>query len=89
MKLSTHQLKQIIAEELRIVLNESSYEAALKNWDHKFSKEPQSWDNEQLQYLKMLLDPAGPERFLGEMLEDPSMFASILNYLKKPMKWIY
>ena len=83
MKLSTHQLKQIIAEELRSLLHESSYEDALKDWDHKFSKEPQSWDNEQLQYLKMLLDPSGPEAFLGEMLLDPSMFASILNYLKK------
>lgn len=73
----------IIKEELQGILNENSYEDALRAWDHKFSKEPQSWDNEQLQYLKMLLDPAGPERFLGEMLEDPSMFASILNYLKK------
>jgi hypothetical protein len=83
MKLSTHQLKRIIMEELQIVLNESSYEAALKDWDHKFSKEPRSWDSDQLQYLKMVFDPSGLEVFLGLMVEEPSMFVSILNYLKE------
>tara|TARA_R110002096_G_scaffold74814_1_gene177093 strand:+ start:1591 stop:2244 length:654 start_codon:yes stop_codon:yes gene_type:complete len=82
MKLSTHQLKQIIKEELQRVLNENSYEAALRTWDRKLNIEPLSRQQEQQQYLDMLATE-GTDDFLFAVSGDPSMFASILRYLEK------
>jgi hypothetical protein len=82
MKLTTHQLKRIIMEELQIVLNESAYEDALRAWDRKLNMEPLSRQQEQQQYLDML-STEGPDDFLFTVSDDPSMFASILRYLEK------
>ena len=82
MKLSTHQLKQIIKEELQGVLNENAYEDALKSWYKKYSKEPQAWRRERQQYLDMLSKQGATENFFGLIMDDPSMFASILRYLE-------
>ena len=82
MKLSTHQLKRIIMEELQGILNENLYEDALRAWDRKLNMEPQSRQQEQQQYLDMLATE-GTDDFLFTVSDDPSMFASILRYLEK------
>ena len=81
MKLTTHQLKQIIKEEIRSVLNENTYEDALNAWNEKYSKEPRAWRRERQQYLDML-DEGATEEFFGLIMDDPSIFASILKYLE-------
>jgi len=82
MKLTIKQIKQIIKEELQGVLNENAYEDALKSWYKKYSKEPQAWRRERQQYLDMLSKQGATEEFFGLIMDDPSIFASILKYLE-------
>ena len=82
MKLTAHQLKQIIKEELQGVLNENAYEDALKSWYKKYSREPRAWRHERQQYLDMLSKQGATENFFTLIMDDPSIFASILKYLE-------
>ena len=78
MKLSTYQLKQIIKEELRSVLNESAYEDAIGNWEQRLKKEPQAWGNEQAQLIS-LISQGDYEDALLASFDYPELFASLIR----------
>ena len=80
MKLSTHQLKQIIKEELQGVLNENVYEDAFAGWKRKHEKEPKGWFLERLKIINLIEDKLYDQAAMV-LTDDGEMFASLLEVL--------
>jgi hypothetical protein len=78
MKLSTKQLKQIIKEELRSLLNESAYEDAISQWEQRLEYEPKAWVGEQAQLISLISQGVYEDAILLS-IDYPELFASLIR----------
>ena len=78
MNLTTKQIKQIIKEEFRKVLNESEFQRALSKWNKNFFNEPEAWEHQREENIKFIRNYQVEDAASG-MVGNPEMLASILQ----------